>query len=256
MMICRRIIRIAILPREVIEGRLLRSVRNNMDRQDALHQMFQEAGCGDANLIEQPIKRGKFANVICTLPGTGSSVIVVGGHFDHGDVGEGVVNNWSGASLLPSLYESLRASPRKHTIVFIGFAEEEHGLAGSNFYVKEAPGGLANVHAMINLEALGLGSTKLWLERSDQNLAGILNAVAAAMNLPLAVVNAGKGDEEDSMPFRKRGVPTLMVHSITPQTVSVMHSPADTIEKIDTAAYYDTYQLMDHYLASLDVGLQ
>ena len=36
-------------------------------------------------------------------------VIVLTSHNDKVDVGDGVVDNWSGASLLPSLFQSLAA---------------------------------------------------------------------------------------------------------------------------------------------------
>src|SRR5579862_7786183 len=45
----------AVLPREAIEGRLLRSTRPNIDRQAILQQIFEEAGCGGESLTAQPI---------------------------------------------------------------------------------------------------------------------------------------------------------------------------------------------------------
>lgn len=67
--------------------------------------------------------------------GESPETIVVGAHFDHISAGSGVVDNWSGASLLPSLVQSLNNAPRHHTFVFIGFAGEEQGLIGSDYYV-------------------------------------------------------------------------------------------------------------------------
>jgi hypothetical protein len=63
--------------------------------------------------IEQPIKGSKLPNVICTLPGQTDSVILVGANFDHAEVGDGVIDNWSGASMLPSLYQALNIEPRR-----------------------------------------------------------------------------------------------------------------------------------------------
>jgi len=51
------------------------------------------------------------------------STIVVGAHIDFSDSGRGVIENWTGASLLPSLFEALRQSPRKHKFVFVGFSD-------------------------------------------------------------------------------------------------------------------------------------
>jgi hypothetical protein len=65
---------------------------------------------------------------------TGSEVFAA--RFDHVSEGDGVVDNWSGASILPSLYESVRIVPRKHTYIFIGFTDAEQGELGSYFYVR------------------------------------------------------------------------------------------------------------------------
>ena len=86
--------------------------------------MFSEAGCDEQHLSEQPVKGSKQPNVICLLPGTSDKVIIVGAHFDYVSAGNGVVDNWSGASLLPSLYEAIKIEPRKHSYIFIGFTDE------------------------------------------------------------------------------------------------------------------------------------
>src|ERR1035438_1781217 len=75
------------------------------------------------SLEEQSVKHVKIPNLICALPGQADSRILVTAHTDHVAVGDGTVDNWSGASMLPDLYESLRAAPRRHTVVFIGFTQ-------------------------------------------------------------------------------------------------------------------------------------
>jgi hypothetical protein len=246
-------IRFIQVQRELIESRLRRVPRENADRESSLKQIFTEAGCDGERLQEQPIKRQKLPNLICTLPGSSDSVIVIGAHFDHVERGEGVVENWSGAGLLPSLFQSLSGEPRKHTIVFIGFAAEEQGLIGSDFYVKQlAPEQVAKIQIMIDLDSLGLGPTKIWLSHSDEKLANVLNAVAASVKLPLGVVNADQIGDEDSTSFRKRHVPTIMLHSVTQQTVPILHSDSDNLSAIRVDDYYDSYHLIAVYLAYLD----
>ena len=77
------------------------------------------------------MKGSRLPSVICWPPGSSDKVIIVGVHFDRVSKGDGVVDNWSGASLLPSLYEAVKSEPRKHTYIFIGFTDEEVGEAGS-----------------------------------------------------------------------------------------------------------------------------
>jgi Peptidase family M28 len=97
--------------REVVENRLGKYAGDNKQREATLKQMFAEAGCGD-HLSEQLVKGSKLPNVVCVLPGASDTVIIVGAHFDRAPEGDGVVDNWSGASLLPSLYQAVKIEPR------------------------------------------------------------------------------------------------------------------------------------------------
>jgi hypothetical protein len=246
-------VRFVQVQRDLIESRLRRVARENAERENGLKQIFMEAGCDGGRLREQPVKHQKLPNVICTLPGSSGSVIVIGAHFDHGEKGDGVVDDWSGAALLPSLFQSLNGEPRKHSIVFIGFAAEEQGLIGSDFYVKQlTPEQTAKIQVMIDLDSLGLGPTKIWLSHSDEKLANALNAIAASTKLPLAGLNADQVGDEDSTSFRKRHVPTIMLHSLTQPTLSILHSDKDNLSAIRVDDYYDSYHLLAVYLAYLD----
>ena len=81
----------------------------------------------------------------------------MGAHYDRVSAGNGVVDNWSGASLLPSLYEAVKGQPREHTYIFIGFTDEEKGLVGSRFYVRQMmKQQVAATDAMVNMDTLGL----------------------------------------------------------------------------------------------------
>lgn len=88
--------------RAVVETRLGRYSGDDSQREATLRQLFVEAGCDDQHLSEQPVKGSKLPNVICVQPGSSDKVIIAGAHFDHVSAGDGVVDNWSGASLLPS----------------------------------------------------------------------------------------------------------------------------------------------------------
>jgi putative aminopeptidase FrvX len=237
-----------------IESRLRQFAGNNDKREANLEKMFMEAGCDGERLTEQTIKGRKQKNLICTLQGSTEGIFIVGAHFDyHEEYGEGVVDNWSGASLLPSLFEGLKSQVLKHTFRFIGFAEEEKGLIGSTFYTKQLqPGEVQNIRVMIDLDSLGLAPTKIWLTHSDERMAAALKGVANALNLPLEVVNADRVGDEDSTPFRRLHIPTVMMHSITQETLSILHSPNDNIGKIHLSDYYDSYRLIAAYLAYLD----
>ncbi len=240
------------LERDVIEQRLRQFSKKDPERELRIRQLFDAAGCGD-HLQEQPVKHEKLPNVICTLPGTTNSVIVIGAHFDHVDAGDGVVDNWSGAALLPSLFESLKDAPRQHTFVFVSFTDEERGLVGSTFYVKQLSSDEASkVEAMLDIDTLGLGPTKLWVSYSDPGLVKQFVAVASAMKLPVAGVNVEKVGDSDGHAFRSRKIPTVTIHSVTQETFGILHSSKDKLQAINLDNYYDTYKLIAGYLAVLD----
>jgi hypothetical protein len=249
-------VQVKTLPADEIEKRLQRGDARDPDREKSLKQMFEAAGCAGDRLVEQQVKHQKLPNVICTLPGADDSEIVIGAHFDHVDEGKGIVDNWSGASLLPSFLEGLSVASRKHTIVFVGFSSEEVGLKGSDFYVKQlSREQLARIHAMINIDSIGVGPTKIWMTHSDHRLAQLFFGIANSMHSPVGVMNADSVGDEDGSSFRAYHVPTLMLHSITSENFPVLHSSRDKISAMHMNEYYETYRLTLVYLAYLDASL-
>jgi hypothetical protein len=147
-----------VLGPDTIQERLNAVPRKLADRVTTLESIFHKAGCDGGDFREQPVPGSKAPNLICTLPGETDSEIVVGGHLDSIEAGMGAVDDWSGAVLLPSLYQSLNSLPRRHRFIFVGFAAEERGLLGSHeFATKLKREEIRRIHAMINLECLGLG---------------------------------------------------------------------------------------------------
>ncbi len=243
--------------REVIKNRLYKNAYGNGKRRRRLRELFEEAGCRGDQLTEQKVQTSRYPNVICTAPGETDSVIIVGAHFDAVLRSYGAVDNWSGASLLPSLFESVSKEPRKHTLVFIGFTDEETGLRGSKVYAKQlADEESQNVKAMVNLECLGLSPTLVWISRADPKLAQALIDIAGNMKLPLGGGNLDKIGATDSFPFDEIGIPTITIHSTTQESLSWIHTPKDRLHLIDLNQYYETYQLVAAYIVFLDTVLE
>lgn len=248
-------LRFNVISRQTVEDRLKSYKGNDTQREVTLKGFFQDAGCTGDKLQEQPVKDLREPNIICELPGTTDSVIVVGAHFDHVDRGEGVVDNWSGASMLPSLYQGLKDEPRQHTFVFVSFAGEEKGLVGSKFYAKSLePQRLAKIRAMICMDTLALGPTEVWVSRSNPDLVHALHRVSLAMKLPLTRVDVEKVGESDEEPFIQGKVPTITIHSLTQETLPILHSWRDNYRAVHFDDYYQSYRLLSAYLAFLDKG--
>jgi putative aminopeptidase FrvX len=248
---CEQAVKIDFLPQSLIEKRLRSFTAKNATREPAMKALFEEAGCTDG-LTEQKVKGTAAPNLICTLKGASESTILVGAHFDLVEKGQGVVDNWSGASLLPSFYQELAKSNPKHTFVFVAFTGEETGLRGSRFFVKQLGGEKSRLKAMVNLDTLGLGQTQVWMSHADRNLAIWLAGVARQMNIPLGAMDVERIGTTDSEPFREKKIPAITVHSLTQSTLHVLHSPDDTIEAIHLDEYYQTYRLVTAYLSAID----
>ncbi len=258
------------MSREVIEARLKEVKFYNRDREAELKRLFTEAGCRD-HLSEQTVTSSSPPNLVCILPGESEQIILVGAHFDRietamrssitfgsvappsAEFGQGVADNWTGASLLPSLLQSLTSDPRHHTYVFVAFTDEEKGMVGSHFYVsKLSEEEKRKIDAMVNIDTLGLSSTKVWVSRSDVRLAAAIATVAKAMQLPVFRMDVDQVGNTDSASFVHAKVPVIDIHSVTQETLHILHSRDDKLEAVKLDDYYDTYRLAAAFLAYLD----
>ncbi len=242
-----------VVSRSILLQRLKEAPKKNAERAALLAEMFRSVGCQPS---EQAVKGAEEPNVLCVLPGKSDSVIVVGGHLDKVAAGDGVVDDWSGAALLPSLYQSLAKTQRNHTILFIGFTNEEEGLVGSQFYTKTlAPEKRKQIAAMINLECLGVSTTKVWASHSDPQLLNLLIGVSQMLKIPLEGVNVEKVGTADSESFAHYDIPRTTIHSLTQETLPILHTDRDTLKEINEDDYYQSYQLIAAYLAVIDARL-
>jgi hypothetical protein len=242
------------IERSVVETRLEAVQRKNEDRQRTLQELFQAAGCSDVRL--QQLKRSKVPNVICVLPGQDERTVIVGAHFDHVADGMGAVDNWAGASLLPSLYQALAGEKRCHTFVFIGFTDEEKGMVGSRAYLDSlTPEEFEKPLAMINLDTLGLNHTEVWVETADKTLSTWAAAVAKVKQLPLSGVNVGRVGDTDSTSFSNRSIPAITFHSLTQETLPILHSSRDVLAAVKRDDLYTSYQFLAAYLAFVDARI-
>ena len=247
-------LRFSLISRDVVEARLGEYGGTNSEREATLKRLFVEAGCGE-HLSEQQIRGSKIPNLICILPGNSGRTLIVGAHFDRVAVGDGVADNWSGASLLPSLYQAIRTEPRKHTYIFIGFTDEEGGLRGSNFYAREMTREqVAVTDAMVNMDVLGLTTPNVWTSRSDKRLTLALHYVGMLLDVPVRGVNFERVGSTDSESFARRKIPRITIHSITQENhnAGILHSRKDKLSVIRLDDYYQTYRLLSAYVVFLD----
>lgn len=237
--------------RATIESRLKSYGGDNYQREQTVKKMFAEVGC--KNISEEEVKHLP-PNVICVLPGQTDEIILVGAHTDRVKDGDGVVDNWSSASLLPSLFYSQNIpTQRHHTFVFVGFTGEEKELLGSKFYAEHLTAEQRKkIVAMVNMDTLALGPTEVWASHADKQLLEPLEMVANSLKLPISVMNVDDVGTTDSESFAPFGVPRMTLHSLKPETLPILHTAKDNFSAVKMDDYYDSYHLIAAYLAFLD----
>jgi len=242
-------ITVTLADKPVLKARLESGVVKARDRDQVEQSLFSGVGCA----IDRQQVTHNSANLICTLPGESASAIIVGGHLDFAHEGQGIVDDWSGVSLLPSLYQTLKKEPRKHTYIFVAFEAEETGLEGSGQYVRKmTKENKASTRAFVNLECLGMGPTVVWQSRAARTLLDRLYEVAGSLGTTMNGVNVDQFGDDDSHPFLSAHIPVVTLHSLTPENLKVIHSRRDNLGAIDMDQYYASYKLIAMYLAYLD----
>lgn len=248
----------------VIQQRMEPAPGDLQKREARIKQLFMQSGCTNDKLTEQALENGEGLNVICRLPGKTAQSIVIGAKYS-----QGVPDNWTAASLLPSVFQSLASRKRRHTFIFIAFADGSRDLAGAEFFAKQMNANdIDQTEAMINLEALGFSPTKISSSASDKKLVGSLVTVMYVLKQMASQVDISDMIRLDSEPFASRNIPQITIHSLTkdavaslptqdPQLVATSESDFAHLESgFHPSLYYKSYHLISGYVAYLDETLK
>jgi Iap family predicted aminopeptidase len=173
-------------------------------------------------------------NLVATLQGASDQRVIVGGHFDSWDLGQGAMDNGLGVAQLFDTARLLQAHStlNKHTIEIVWFNAEEWGLWGSRDYVERHD--LEPVRAMLNLDMVGepiavnaMGFDELvpLLETYSENLGAWQFEKAVANKTWLG---------SDHHPFMLKGIPSITFNApIAPEDVRYYHDFGDFFDKVD-----------------------
>jgi Peptidase family M28 len=225
------------------------------ERRARLRELFIQAGCARDQLSEEHLEESARVNVICRLPGKTGYTIIVGANYY-----QAAPDNWTAASLLPSLFQSLMGKRRHHTFIFVAFADGGTDLAGSQFFAGQmGHDELDRTEAMVNLDALGFSPTKI-APNSDKDLVKDFVAVMYVLKMVASQVDISKGVHVDSEPFSSLNIPQITLHSFTQDAVADLQAQGSALpagSAPDGAHfrpdfYYNSYRLLSGYLAYLD----
>ncbi len=161
-------------------------------------------------------------------------IVVVSGHIDSWDVGQGAMDDGGGAMAAWEalrLINQLRPRPRR-TIRVVLWTNEENGLAGAREYARRHRDELANHLLAIESDRGPFQPVGFSFTGGDAALAMLKEWTA-----PLAQLNAAKiirdGDDADIGELRALGVPTMALVVDGPKYFWYHHSDADTMDKLN-----------------------
>lgn len=178
-------------------------------------------------------------NVIATKPGDESRTVVVGAHFDTVADTVGANDNASGTAVLLAIARELQDEELPITVKFIAFGSEELGLIGSINYVRSlAPGDVAGIIAMINLDAIGSGGSLA--AGGAQSLVADSLRFASEMGIDLRPGREPDNASSDHAVFARVGIDILFFLG---RDFSRIHSADDTIEFVEPQLLGDAANL-------------
>ncbi|WP_079241396.1 M20/M25/M40 family metallo-hydrolase [Chryseobacterium indologenes] len=162
------------------------------------------------------------------------SVIVVGGHLDSWDVGEGAHDD--GAGIVQSI-EVLRTFkklgiPNNHTIRVVCFANEENGVKGGIQYGKTVKEKNEKHLFAIETDAGGFAPRGIALDMDDVKR----NQIKSWSNLflPYGVYNfEERFSGTDLYPLHDMGIPTAELMPDSQRYFDIHHTEEDTFEKVN-----------------------
>lgn len=215
-------------------------------------------------------------NVVGELRGSEhpEQVVVLGGHIDSWDVGQGAQDDGAGI-MAPfeavALLHKLGLHP-KNTIRLVFWVNEENGSAGAAAYHKaQGTEGVARHRAAIEMDGgseppIGIGYASLGRRNFDLaklseaqkksfatvgEIAALLKPIGADRVFP-------GGGGEDIEPLTEDGVPSLSPQTSGEHYFDWHHTEADTLDKVDPVAFRHNIALLavtSYILADADLKL-
>jgi carboxypeptidase Q len=187
------------------------------------------------------------ANLIAEIPGREKpeEIVVLGGHSDSWDVGQGAHDDASGCIACwqaVQLVHDLRLQPRRTLRVCL-WTNEENGLRGADAYAKWVDAQVKNHVAAIEMDSgaerpTGFGISIPGAAQEIQTRAlARLRAISSLLEPTGATQMSLGGGGADIGPLMRQGVPGIGHRTVAEHYMDWHHSEADTLDKIDPAEF-------------------
>jgi VWFA-related protein len=269
---------------EIQEKRLREAPPTQAQRLTVLRKQFADAGCAEAALQEQVVKGEDQPNLLCTLAGDNSNIILVVAHSDYEDSGQKSLPKWGAVEMLPLLAESLKSVALHDTFVFAALTGHQHKFAGAQAFLGQlSDEQRQHIIAVIDLEELGRTPAVYRIEyqrpKRERRYHGLTigtshketspgEALDDLLQISTHVLHLSEGPTPrsdlplgDAEPFLDANLPVLVITSLTrwplnmPPANAFNHPSGPvyaTKETVDLAQYDNTYRLLCVDLLELD----
>ncbi len=203
-------------------------------------------------LESQQLPDAESANVLGELTGREfpDEVVVIGGHLDSWDVGQGAHDDGAGCVTMMqaiTLLKRLGLQPRR-TIRVVLFTSEEKGVWGAKAYAADHAAELGKTVLAVESDGGGFSPRGFSLaskpEIKDRVLARLTDLASLLQPIDAARIRPSDHAGTDVEPMIASGVPTLNLDSNNRTYFDIHHSEADTLDKVDPQQLADAAAAM------------
>lgn len=196
------------------------------------------------HMESQQLPDAPSANVIGELRGRErpDEVVVIGGHLDSWDVGQGAHDDGAGVVTMMEaarVLKQLGMVPRR-TIRVVLFTNEENGLRGGKGYATAHEAELGKTVLAVESDSGGFAPRGFSASHKDPKAGARVRTRLAeiAALLGLHRIEDGHGGS-DIGPMEPGGVPTVGLEVDNRTYFDIHHTEADTLDKVDPAQLAD-----------------
>lgn len=161
--------------------------------------------------------------------------VIIGGHLDSWDLGQGALDNGTGAMATLEAARTLKALgwKPKRTITFILFTGEEQGGIGADTFLKNHAAEIPKMDAIL-IHDTGTGKVFSVALEDEYETASLMTEIYTPIQevfdiLPLSTRNFGSSDH---VPFMRKGVPAYFCVQKPAHYRQAHHSQTDTFDKV------------------------
>jgi len=161
--------------------------------------------------------------------------VIIGGHLDSWDLGQGALDNGTGAMAVLEAARTLKAlgwKPRR-TITFVLFTGEEQGGLGADTYVKNHAGELSKTDGVLILDT-GTGKVFSIALENLWETASLMTEIYRPLQevFDMQSLSTRYFGASDHVEFLEKGVPAYFCLQVPAHYREAHHSQTDTFDKV------------------------